>query len=105
MGEVRNLQSRRLAEAVAIWTGWGISQSPRRNDALVAAHFGKDLAAQLLPMVKSLADDYYSSDARFLAADMQEMEMMAEEDFRKKHPDVEDSIVRAFSWCYTFDFR
>jgi len=78
---------------------------PDRNDKRLENHFGDEVAAKLLPLIKSLEDDFYSSDARFVAANMQEMERLASEQFRRKHPTVADEIVQAFAWCYSFDFK
>lgn len=78
---------------------------PSRSDERVTDHFGDASAAKLLPLIKSLEDDFYSSDARLVAADLQEMEKLASEQFKRKHPTVADEIVKAFAWCYTFDFK
>jgi len=36
---------------------------------------------------------------------LQEMERQASEQFKQRHPTVADEIVKAFAWCYTFDFK
>ena len=105
MVEMNNLKSPQLIEAVRVWTGWGQSMMPSRDDARLAKHFGDEVAAKLLPLIKSLEDDFYSSDARLVAADLQEMEKLASEQFKRKHPTVADEIAKAFAWCYTFDFK
>ncbi len=78
---------------------------PSRNDKRLTDHFGEEIAAKLLPIIKSLEDDFYDSDAQFTAANLQVMEKIASEQFKQKHPTVSDKIVKAFAWCYTFDFR
>ncbi len=105
MGEMTNLNSPQLIEAVHVWTGWGRSAMPSRNDQRVADHFGVQAAAKLLPLIKSLEDDFYVSDARLSAANLQEMERLASEQFRQKHPTAAEEIVKAFAWCYTYDFK
>jgi hypothetical protein len=94
-----------LVEAVLLWTGYGRDMMPRRDDSLLVCHFGAEVAARLLPVVRSLSNDFYSSDARFVAADLEEMGALSMVHFRKKHPDMPDEIVEAFAWCYTFDFK
>ena len=94
-----------VVEAVRVWTGWGRDIAPCRDDSLLGAHFGAELAAKLLRIVKSLEDEFYSSNARLIAIDPQEMEKISAEQFRKKHPDVAEDIVKALAWCYTFDFK
>ena len=105
MVKINNVEISKLVEAVLVWTGWGQDLMPRREDSLLISHFGAEDTAKLLPLIKSLEDDFYSSDARFVAEDLQEMEKLSSEQFRKKHPEIADEIVRAFAWCYTFDFK
>jgi hypothetical protein len=100
-----NLNSPQLAEAVRIWTGWGLSMMPSRDGARLARQFGDEEAEKLLPVIKSLEEDFYSSDARLVATDLQEMGKLASEQFKRKHPTVAEEIVDAFAWCYTFDFK
>lgn len=105
MVEMNSLNSPLLVEAVRVWTGWGLSRTPSRDDARLAKQFGHETAAKLLPVIKALDEDFYTSDARLVAADLQEMEKLASEQFRRRHPAVAEDIVKAFSWCYTFDFK
>lgn len=105
MEEMNDFNSTQLVEAVRVWTGWGQSMMPSRNDKRLVERFGEDAAAKLLPVIKSLEDDFYVSDARLVAANLQDMERQASEDFKRKHPTVAEDIVKAFAWCYTFDFK
>ena len=94
-----------LVEAVLVWTGWGRDITPRRDDSLLINHFGTQVASKLLPVIKSLEDDFYSSNASDLASDIQEMGKMSAVDFRKKYPEIAEEIVQAFVWCYTYDYK
>jgi hypothetical protein len=105
MVEMNTLKSPQMIEAVRIWTGWGQGMAPNRDDARLAEQLGNQTAAEVLPLIKSLEDDFYSSNARIIASDLQEMEKLAAEDFKRKYPYVPDEIVKAFAWCYTFDFK
>jgi hypothetical protein len=105
MEEMNNFNSPELIEAVQLWTGWGQGVAPNRNDQRLVDRFGKDVTARLLPLIKFLEDDFYSSDARFVAPNLQEMEKLASEQFKRKHPGIAGEIVRAFAWCFTFDFK
>ena len=104
MVEMNVLNSAQLIEAVRVWTGWGQSAMPSRSDQRLADQFGED-ATKLLPLIKSLEGDFYASDARLTAANLQEIEMLASDQFRQRHPTVAEEIVKAFAWCYTFDFK
>lgn len=105
MVKIDSLASPQLVEAVLAWTGWGRDAAPRRDDSFLIEQVGAEMAALLLPAIKSLETDFYTSTARFVAADLQEMERLSVEQFRKKHPSLPDEISRAFAWCYTFDFK
>lgn len=105
MAMINNLNSPQLVEAVCLWTGWGQSIMPSRNDKRLVDHFGEEVAAKLLPLIKSLEEDFYASDAQLVAVNLQEMEKLASEHFKRRHPAVAEEIVKAFAWCYTFDFK
>ncbi len=105
MGEMNKLDSPQLIEAVLVWTGWGRIAMPNRNDQRVVDCFGGEAAAKLLPLIKSLEHGFYACAAQLSAANLQEMEKLASEEFRQMHPTVGDEIVKAFAWCYTFDFK
>lgn len=96
---------RRVGEAIVVWSGWGRSSLPSRNDELVAKHFGRETAATLLPIIRQLADDFYASNARHTAADLTEMASISSQQFMEKYPDVPDDAVRSLAWCYTFDYK
>lgn len=96
---------RRVADAIVVWSGWGRGAQPHRNDESLVRHLGRQEAANLLPVVRELVDDFYSSDARYTAADLPEMARLASEQFLRKHPDSPDEAVRALAWCYTFDYK
>src|SRR5262245_1060272 len=100
-----NYNSPLLAEAVRVWAGWGSNPSPSRDEARVVQRYGAATAAKLLPVIKSLEDDFYASDARFIAVDLQQMAALASEQFAQKHPGIDKDIVEALAWCYTFDFK
>jgi hypothetical protein len=105
MVEMINLRSPQLIEAVLLWSGHGTSPMPRRDVSLLVKRFGPQLAGDLIPTLKALEEDFYLSDAKFTADNLQEMEVLSSAQFRSKHPDVANEIVKAFAWCYTFDFK
>jgi hypothetical protein len=102
---MNNFNSPEFIEAVQLWTGWGRSVAPSRDEKRLVARFGQDAAPKLLALIQSLEDDFYSSDARLVAASRQEMERLSSEQFKRKHPEIADEIAKAFAWCYTFDFK
>lgn len=105
MVKVNDWKSPLLVEAVLVWTGWGREIRPTRNVSALTNHFGAEVASELLPVIKFIADEFYATDAKYVAADLEEMERMAVTDFKMKYPSVAEEIVKALAWCYTFDFK
>jgi hypothetical protein len=102
---MNDLSSPQLIEAVQLWAGWGRSIMPSRDDRRLKDRFGESVAAKLLSLIRSLENDFYSSDARLVAANLHDIERLASEQFKRKHPAIADEIVKVFAWCYTFDFK
>ena len=105
MVEVDKWDSAEFTEAFLVWTAWGRDIMPRRDDASVISRFGAEVASELLPAIKSLMDEFYLSDAKYVAPDLVAMGKMATEEFKAKHPRVADEVLKALGWCYTFDYR
>ena len=105
MGPVSKWNSPVFNEAFLTWTAYGKDIMPRRDDASVVSRFGAQAASELLPAIRSLVDEFYLSDAKHTAADLVEMGEMATKEFKTKHPEVADELLKALAWCYTFDFR
>jgi hypothetical protein len=99
------VNSATVSEAIVTWTGWGRSMSPDEDEALVVRRFGATLAGELLPLVRQLVNEFYSSDAQHVPRDLSKMGEIAEGQFRQKHPELSEEAVRALGWCYTFDNR
>lgn len=94
-----------LAEAVCEWTGWGKNVMPRRDETAVKRRFGSEAGGRLLPLLNALAEDFYATNARYVAADLAEMGDMAAADFKAKYPALPAEVAEAFAWCYTFDYK
>lgn len=63
------------------------------------------LAADLIPILNRLENEFYESDARDTARDLSQMGQKAAADFRQRHPEIEERAVEALAWCYTFDYK
>jgi len=91
--------------AVVVWTGHGHSSAPTRDENRLVSEFGPELAANLVPLVRGLEDDFYRSDANLTAPDLGAMAAEASEEFRALHPELSDDAVAALAWCYTYDYK
>lgn len=94
-----------VSEAIVVWTGWGETSSPARDDQRLADQIGNDAAADLLPVVRLLEEEFYGSDAGLLGSDLVEMGHAAGERFKRMYPKLSDDAVNAFTWCYTYDHK
>jgi hypothetical protein len=103
MSAGRRMDASLVSQAIVIWTGWGQATWPVRDEARVVKRFGVDTAADLLPRIRELAREFYSSDARDVIADLKEMGDVAAGEFRRAHPELSDEAVQALVWCYTYD--
>ncbi len=105
MAIVSSDQMDELCRAVVVWTGYDSASFPRRDDNALSTAFSKVQIARLLPIVKSLEDDFYKSKANERIASLQEMGQVAASEFRSLHPELPEAIADAFAWCYTFDYK
>ena len=95
----------RVSDAIVVWTGWGRTSWPRRDEAQLVEHFGADKAPDLMRTVSRLVAEFYESDAHLTVADLVEVGNAAAARFRGSHPELTDDAVDALTWCYTFDYK
>lgn len=94
-----------VSRAVALWTGWGRTTWPSRNDTAVLEEFGTERGNELLETLRALEEDFYASDARNSAPGLASMGRQSSDEFRQRHPELDAEVATAFAWCYTFDFK
>jgi hypothetical protein len=94
-----------VVQAVLIWAGHGKNAWPCRDESRLVNHFGVETTSRLLPILKSLESEFYSSDGWKVAVDQREMGQIAANQFKIKHPEIPDEIVQALEWCYTYDYK
>ena len=102
---MHNLKSKELCDAIVLWSGWGTSSFPSRDERRVLDYFGEEAGAGLLAIIKQLETDFYETQAHQTTAGLAEMGRLACEDFRLKHPEADDVIVKTLAWCYSYDFK
>ncbi len=94
-----------LINAITIWTGYGRSLFPVRNDKLIMELYGDDQGNRIISYLDLLKNAFYLSDAKFRAPNLKSMGDMAIADFKTKHPNLDAIIYEIFSWCYTYDYK
>lgn len=94
-----------LSEAIVLWTGWGVSAGPLRDEARIVDAFGEEVALVLVPAIRSAEEDFYKSEAWLTIDDLEKVGDAAADRFRSVHPEIHDDAIRALAWCYTYDFK
>ena len=94
-----------LTAAIVLWTGYGESSSPARDEERVRDRFGNDEADRLLPLVRGVEDACWASKARETAVDLPEMARLARNHLRECFPQLGPDAIEAVVWAYTFDNR
>jgi hypothetical protein len=94
----------RISEALVIWVG-PIPSNGYDPKAALTERFGAAAAAELARVARALEDEFFGSQARHVAADLQEMHRRAFADFKRKHPEISDEAVHALAASYTFTYK
>jgi hypothetical protein len=92
----------RISRALVVWIGKGESAWPDHDDARLIRNFGADDAAELLPALRAIEDEFFESDARDRVADLGEMARAAAAEFRDKHPEIAEDAIDALAWSYSY---
>ena len=104
MEKVKRSDADRVSEALVIWEG-PIPSFRHDGERALAARFGAQGAAELLPIVRALHDEFFASDARDVAANLEEMGDRAIADFKRKHPEISAEALNVLANHYTFAFK
>ena len=94
-----------VSNALVVWTGYGLTPWPSRDNDRVVAEFGVATATELLPALTALESEFYESDAAQTINGLVEIGNAASARFRSLHPELSEEAVNALAWCYTFDWR
>lgn len=94
-----------VSDAVVVWAGWGKSPFPTRDLKSLVTEYGNEIGQRLIIQIHELENSFYSSNARFEAPNLVDMGEQAATEFRTKHPEISEDAVKAFAWCYTYDFK
>lgn len=102
---VEHVNADQLSEAVVVWTGFGETARPARDEERIVRMYGSEAAATLVPAIRRLEDAFYESDAWRHEASLVQVGHKASDRFVVLHPEISDEAVKALAWCYTYDHR
>ena len=74
-----------ISEALVIWIGWGYHFYPKHDEARLVEQVGSLRAAELMPTLRALWEEFFDSHARDKVADLAEMADAAAARFRGLH--------------------
>lgn len=94
-----------ISEAIVVWTGWGETAWPTRDEARLVERYGSDTAQKLVPMLNELHRQFFESDAALKVPDLSAARDVAAGRFARLHPDLTPEAVTALAWCYSWDWK
>jgi hypothetical protein len=104
MEKVNASDADQISEALVIWVG-PIPALGYDRDAALVDRFGAPVAAKLVPILGALENEFESTNAGAVAADLRDMHKLAFDDFKGKHPEISDQAVHALAGRYTYNNR
>jgi len=104
MEEISRSDADRVSEALVLWLG-PITSAGYDGEAALVKRFGAPEAAKLRPVLRALEKEFFESDARHVAADLEEMGDRAIADFKHKHPEISDQALNVLANHYAFAFK
>lgn len=93
-----------LSEALVLWIG-EVPALGHDGEAALAERYGAQAAAQLVPILSALEEDFARTNAADVAGDLRQMHQLAFDDFKRKHPQVSDQAVHLLAARYTYANR
>jgi hypothetical protein len=94
-----------VSEAIVVWTGWGETSWPAREEGRLVERYGPENARELAPVLSDLYRQFYESDAAIKVPDLSAATKVAADRFARLHPELTAEAVKALAWCYSFDWR
>jgi hypothetical protein len=93
-----------VSQAIVVWTGWA---RPHDRHATMRGSLSGSAPTGRWTWynVRRLKEEFYESDAKYVAADLAEMGDMVSRRFGELHPEISDDAVRALAWCYRYDYK
>ena len=99
MGEIKFNDKELLQEAILLWSGFGNSPMPKRNDNDVLTKYGEAKGNLLLKEIQFCDESFYESKAYLNSSSLQEMHSDSMKEFQNKFPELPIGISEALAWC------
>lgn len=104
MEEITANDAGQLSEALVLWIGQ-VPALGHDGKAALVGRYGAQAAAQLLPILSALEEDFARTNAADVAGDLRQMHQLAFDDFKRKHPEISDQAVHLLAARYSYANR
>ncbi len=94
-----------INEAVAIYTAFGKSPFPRARSNDLIVQYGPERGAELKLRIVALLEDLQQSMPTGEKRSRKSVTEQAIEQFRPRHPELDESALKALAWTFSFGMR
>jgi len=94
-----------INEALILYTGFGASPFPRARTAVLVARFGESAGRDLKRRIVALLDEVQQPVEVPERRSAKSYAERAIEQFAARHPELDESGLKAVAWTYSFGFR
>ena len=102
---LRMIMSDPINEALIIYTGFGNSPFPRAKTPSLVARFGESQGVELKQRIVGLLEELQQPVEGLEKRSKKSMTERAIEQLSPKHPELDESGLKALAWTYSFGLR
>jgi hypothetical protein len=94
-----------INEALVLYTGFGSSPFPRAKTPFLVQRFGEAEGAELKQRILGLLEELQQPVEGLEKRSKKSLTERAIEQLRPRHPELDDSGLKALAWTYSFGLR
>ena len=102
---LRMIMTDPINEALVLYTGFGNSPFPRAKTPALSARFGDTAGAELKQRIVGLLEELQQPVEGLEKRTKKSMTERAIEQLSPKHPELDESGLKALAWTYSFGLR
>lgn len=102
---VRMIMSDPINEALILYTGFGSSPFPRAKTPQLVARFGEAEGAELRQRIVGLLEELQQPVEGLDRRSRKSLTERAIEQLSPRHPELDESGLKALAWTYSFGLR
>ena len=102
---VRMIMTDPINEALVLYTGFGSSPFPRAKTPTLVARFGDAEGAELKQRIAGLLEELQQPVEGLEKRSKKSLTERAIEQLSPRHPELDESGLKALAWTYSFGLR